>query len=173
MKKISLLALSILTLGTIIISCEKDDICAEATPTTPQLIIEFYDVNSPEELKNVTGLLVYGIGDDGEGFLLDGQILSDKNSVTIPLRTDMNITKVVLHKDYDIEDNIVLGNPETFNISYVREDIYVSRACGYKTIFNDLAANREDDVDNWISSIVIEENTTVENETSAHVKIYH
>jgi hypothetical protein len=38
------IALSVLFLFTVCFSsCEKDDICDANTPTTPQLVIEFYD----------------------------------------------------------------------------------------------------------------------------------
>ena len=41
-----LLFLSYLTLG-----CEKDDICNEGTPGTPNVVIRFFDKDSPEEGK--------------------------------------------------------------------------------------------------------------------------
>ena len=40
-------------------NCESDDICPESTLTTPRMIITFYDVNNPEERKNVESLGVY------------------------------------------------------------------------------------------------------------------
>ena len=39
-------------------SCEKDDICAESTPTTPKVVIEFYDAANPTTAKNVSNLVV-------------------------------------------------------------------------------------------------------------------
>jgi len=49
MKKIFLLLFVFSLLG-----CEKDDICESTTPTTPRLVIEFYDFNaSTATLKNV------------------------------------------------------------------------------------------------------------------------
>ena len=172
MKKISLLALSILTLGTIIISCEKDDICAESTPTTPQLIIRFYDANDPEETKPVADMLVYGVDDLDQVVFFNNVFHATTDSIIVPLRTNSDITRLVFHKDLlDITD-FQTGNLDVVATSYNREDVYVSRACGYKNIYNDLESNLESDPDNWIVSIEIV-NTTVENETSAHVKIYH
>ena len=37
-------------------NCEKDDICAEGTPVTPRIIIEFYNAAQPTVLKNITAL---------------------------------------------------------------------------------------------------------------------
>ena len=41
--------------------CESDDICPETTPTTPRIIITFYDINNPDEKKTVESLAVYAI----------------------------------------------------------------------------------------------------------------
>ena len=176
MKKLFLIAILV-----VLISCEKDDICAEGTPTTPQLILEFFDVSDPDTLKNVSQLFVYGLDDADQPMVLAGQSVSNKSQVTVPLRTNVDLTKSVFHMDYEVDDNgtpdddsddIVLGNPEVVHINYTREDVYVSRACGYKTIFNGLTATLQPDADNWILNITIE-NETVENETVTHVKIFH
>ena len=53
MKKIYLLFLIAITFS----SCEKDDICDANTPTTPRLIIDFYDATNPTALKNVINLI--------------------------------------------------------------------------------------------------------------------
>ena len=31
-----------------LVACEKDDLCAETTPTTPQLVISFKDANNTQ-----------------------------------------------------------------------------------------------------------------------------
>ena len=61
MKKIVFITLSLL-LAVSFWNCEKDDICAEGTPTTPRVIIEFYDAANPTVLKNVTNLRVEEFG---------------------------------------------------------------------------------------------------------------
>ena len=35
-------------------SCEKDDICDANTPTTPRLVIDFYNISDASVKKNVT-----------------------------------------------------------------------------------------------------------------------
>ena len=45
----------------VIFSCEKDDICSDTTQTTPRLVIEFYDLSSPDEILAVPGLLPLGL----------------------------------------------------------------------------------------------------------------
>ena len=49
MNKYLVLFLIILT----IYNCESDDICPESTLTTPRLIVTFYDIDNPEERKNI------------------------------------------------------------------------------------------------------------------------
>ena len=58
MKQLFLLLL----LSVFFSSCEKDDICDTNTPTTPKIVIEFYDVANPTTLKNVTNLGVIAPG---------------------------------------------------------------------------------------------------------------
>ena len=175
MKKISALLLLLFILAP---SCEKDDICAETTPTTPKLILRFYDIASQEDTKNATGLRVTGFDENNEDVAISGLNVVTTDSINLPLRTDVNITKFTFHKDYEAITNTegdtisIEGNPDIVTINYEREDIYVSRACGFKTIFNIITFSVEDDGDKWIldSDII---NFTVENEFTAHVKILH
>ena len=162
-------------------ACEKDDICAENTPTTPHLIIRFYDLADTEEFKNVSGLFAYGLDDNNNAIPLENIIVSSTDSIVIPLLTDMVSTRFVLHKDYGIDNNgtpddetddILLGNPEIITLNYEPEDVYVSRACGFKTVFNTIIFNVTIDGDNWILNSEVS-NTTVENENAAHVKVFH
>lgn len=165
----------------VMFACEKDDICPEATATTPQLVVRFYDAISVNDTKSVTNLLVYGINDNNEPVFFKNLTVKTTDSIAIPLRTDTNTTKLVFHSDFSIDDNgtpeddsddVVLGNPDTVNINYTRDDVYVSRACGYKAIYTNLGATLATDTDNWITNITIE-NNTIENENAAHINIYH
>lgn len=163
------------------LSCEKDDICAEGTPTTPELIIRFYDLANQDETKTVAQLYAYVLDDSNNAFNINGLTIATRDSIGLPLRTDDNSTRFVLHQDFDIDDNgtpdddsddIILGNPDVVTVNYEREDLYVSRACGYKTIFNNISFSVELDGDNWILNSDIT-SANVENENSAHVKVFH
>ena len=180
MKKRILVVLTlVLSIG---ISCERDDICAEDTPTTPQLILRFFDIANPDDTQNVTGLLAYGLDENDNIIAFLGESSeSTRDSIAIHLNTSTDQTRFVLHWDYEIDDNgtpedpdddLVLGNPDVVTVNYVREDVYVSRACGFKTIFNDITFGVQLDADNWIinSEIV---NSIVDNENAAHVKVFH
>ena len=174
MKKISTLLLLLLLTTA---SCEKDDICPESTPTTPKLILRFYDISNQDDTKNVTSFGVTSLDENGETFVLAGFNGVTTDSISLPLRiqtTAENFTRFTFYKDFAVDDNgIITGNPDVITFAYKREDVYVSRACGFKTIFKELILTVELDGDNWIINSEILNNSTVENEISAHVKILH
>lgn len=178
MKKISLLAL--LLLITINLGCERDDICPESTPTTPSLIINTFDISNQEDSKNVFGLLVAGV--DNADFL-PGYGVVNTNNIILPLKTHENTTKYILHNEYTYDDNgtpndtsddIIGGNQDIITITYATEEVFVSRACGYKTIFKNVSITIENDGDNWIQLIQsVNNNQSVENETETHFNLFH
>ncbi len=179
MKKIIILLLIGLTFT---LGCERDDICPEDKPTTPRLIIDFKSVLNPESSENVFSFRV----EDADG---SENFLSNYNNVTasqvlLPLKTTEDSTRFTLYEDYDqIDDNgtpdddtddIVLTNGDVITINYARENVYVSRACGYKTIFKNVIITIENDSNNWLQVIdPINDNTTVEDETETHINIRH
>ena len=150
-KYITIIILSIFT----ILSCEKDDICIEAT--TPSLIITFYNNETQTELKQVLLDSVWSI--DLYGIEKYKNISTD--SIAIPLDLDKNETT------YIIENNSV---KDTIKFIYDRNDVFVSRSCGYKTIFENLQI--DNNTSNWIKNISIN-NTIIENDTEAHITIFH
>ncbi|MDH7912733.1 DUF6452 family protein [Winogradskyella sp. SYSU M77433] len=181
MKKLKFL---VLTITLILLSCERDDICAETTSTTPRLIIEFYDVDNNDVLKNVPRLTVYG-----EGLLTEPPTSSvdetlvyndnNTNSIALPLligeEESETTIRFVLEKDTHLrldDDVDTNSNEDILEISYTSEYVYVSRACGYKSVFNDIDVSRNADGDTWISSIETLV-TEIENENNVHVYIYH
>ena len=174
--------LSLILLGLILLTrCERDDICSEDTQTTPKLIIRFYDIANPDEFKSVPQFYARGIG--LENPLGDYAGFSSNDSIALPLRTDMETTQYILHKNYEIDDNdtpddtsddIILGNQDIITINYQNDYIYVSRACGYKAIYNNAQLNAEPDSDNWILlSQPVNTDQSIENEKAAHFKIWH
>ncbi len=168
-------------------SCERDDLCPETTQTTARLVIEAFDVSLPDDSKNVFGLRIEGIDDEGNGIgVLDGYNVVTSNELILPLRTDSDVTKYKLHQDYTVNDNgtpddtgddFIEGNEDIITITYIREEVFVSRACGYRTVFNNVQIRIDvDDVDNdeWIFSIRTEnDNQIVENEAEAHFILLH
>lgn len=184
-----LLNLLVLFTAFVLLSCERDDICAETTATTPRLLIEFYNPSSTDELKSVLRLTAYGEGlvVDDNGMEIqpiessDATILFNQNSnaLALPLRIDaegeLATVRFILEKDTNLrlDDNTASNsNIDILEINYIPEFIYVSRACGYKSIYNNLDIDLQTDDNNWINNIDIVE-TTIENENTVHVRIFH
>jgi hypothetical protein len=150
MKKY-LIVLAILSLT--LINCEKDDICVEAT--TPNLIVVFKDFENQTDFKELSSL-TYWINEK-DSIVLNQTI----DSIAFPVDLTQNNTQYIF-KTSDLKD--------TLNLVYTRKDIFVSRSCGYKTIFEGL--QNTSNSTNWIKDITIN-NTTIENETAAHITIFH
>jgi len=136
-----------------LINCEKDDICIETT--TPKLIVVFYNNDIPATKKEVTSLTV-----SAENL---GNIYENKSidSIAIPLDLTKNST-LYKFKSGTITDSI--------NFTYDRRDVFVSRSCGYKTIFENLQI--ESRTTNWIKNDTLK-NTIIDNETATHLTIFH
>lgn len=153
----------------LLLSCERDEICLE--DITPKLIIRFHNANIPDEVKSVLNLIVEIEGIDGEYTNETIKVLTD--SISIPLVVTENNTRFILTIPGDdsagTEDNI-----DTISLVYTQQDIFISRSCGYKTIFNDVEGALVTDDDNWIKAIEAQvDPLEIIDENSAHVKIYH
>ncbi|SFU33632.1 hypothetical protein SAMN05216480_101831 [Pustulibacterium marinum] len=152
-------------------SCEKDDICVDAV--TPRLIVRFYDQTDYDQTLDVTNLRVSDL-DGNAVYLSDAEtVISNVDSILIPLKTLEDSTTFIFHTNYGVEDDgTISGNADTLTFNYVRNELYVSRACGYKVNYSELADELEEDDDNWIFNVTIENNEVLD-ETAAHVYIYH
>ena len=156
-------------------SCEKDDICDANTPTTPRLIIEFYDNDNRENRKNVTNLALLGDG------LTTAIVFTTGNKIQVPLQLTTTSTTYTFTLNAD-NDNPALIFTDIIQFNYSTKTVFVSRACGYKILFdlnsditlpNPFVLNDDPAVTNgnWIKDITVEKfNLETENET--HIKIY-
>ncbi len=157
---------------TALISCEKDDICIEEI--TPYFIVRFYDADNPEFYKKVVDIKVELGGIDGF-YEDDGlTIKAFTDSIAVPVKVTEDLTKFKLTVVQIDEDDNLIENEDIFELNYTRENVYVSRSCGYKTLYYDVNMDLKDDEDNWIKTIVpTEDPLNIVNQDSAHVKIYH
>ena len=143
--------------------CTKDDICPEETATTPRLIIVFKDASIPVNDKAVPNLTINA---DYDGNI---EVFKESNldSIWIPLRTTDDSTRL-LFSSSNSDGSII--DIDTVSFNYLRKDIYINRACGFKTNYDNLSSELE--TNNWIQSITIEK-TTIEDEAEAHITIFH
>ena len=172
MKKILLL---LLVMGFSFSSCEKDDICDANTITTPRLIITFYDFNNPSVEKNVTNLKIIADGME-DGITYNGSDLINGTSVAIPLKVDADqVSYHFILNDGNANPSLINEDILTFN--YSRENIFVSRACGFKTNFTLNPINPFVHTDAatpdllWMQLVAVE-NSIITNENETHLNIY-
>lgn len=163
MRKIFL----ILLINVIFSGCEKDDICDAETPTTPKVVIEFYDNVIPANLKNITKLKV-----TANGFTTDLKF-DAVSKIKIPLKTFADISALNLTLN-GTDTDLTNDNLDEITFNYTRRTEYVSRACGYKTLYTLNTTNPvivTADGNNWIQNVIVSQ-PNIENENETHVKIY-
>jgi len=175
MKKF--LNIVIIAVAFIFSGCEKDDICASTTPTTPRLAIDFYNRENGQLLKSFTRLTAKAVGEanpiifNEQGTEITKYQISGSR-LLLPLKLNSEETTYELTQYSDTPELI---NTDTITINYATRQIYVSRACGYKINFrlNDERPIQRPsgDANQWISNIVVE-TTNIETENEIHVKIY-
>jgi hypothetical protein len=167
-------------------SCEKDDLCAEDTNTTPRLVISFFDYTDPDLAKQVTNLKVVADGhENGIVFNETGtevtRYLANAKSIMVPLDTSADTIKYVFTLNANSGDPGLVYT-DTLEFNYARRTIFISRACGYSVYFNLNDSNdlpnpfvlNDDETatqGNWVQNITVENNNLIsENET--HLNIY-
>ncbi|WP_435414898.1 DUF6452 family protein [Polaribacter aestuariivivens] len=161
MKKTFLFLLLILVF---ISACEKDDFCLQ-NPVTPSLVIRFYDNTNRETPKRVQRLSIIAEGRTDSLF-----VNSALDSIAIPLNVFSSETKYILKKN---ATNGATANNEiaNFTITYDTQEDYVSRSCGYKVTFNNVTFSA--DANSWITDFTPTTITTINNQNTAHVQIFH
>jgi hypothetical protein len=147
--------------------CEKDDLCDANTITTPRVVIEFYDFNFPSNLRSVSNLRVTGIEEGA--ILTEFEEAFTGTTISLPLRASQDNTKYSLVLN---STNTANANEDFLQFNYTRNNVYVSRACGYKTLF-ELQGNPSitEDTNNWIQNLIVT-TTKINDESETHIKIY-
>ncbi len=197
MKNIKL-QIALLIGGILLFSgCQRDDICPEATQTTPMLIIRFYDFEDQDEERAPNNLTIIDTERDS---IYAYRVNLD--SIAIPLKTFENQTEFAFirnapelnqdgeeldpdegededetpgEEDPDEDDGGSPLTPQTdiINFSYVPDEVYVNRACAFRVEFLDLKyAYNEGENGGWMQNIVIEQ-LDVTDENEKHISIYY
>ena len=96
--------------------------------------------------------------------------------MSIPLKTDADVTSFSFVLNFG-NSNTALINEDILKFNYSRTDIFVSRACGFKTEFTldpitpfvhtDAAVADE----KWIQYIAVK-NSIIDNENETHLEIF-
>jgi len=155
------------TLLLVFAGCTRDDICPEETATTPLLQVQFKDITDRTQSKTVSALRVLiNDADTLEVYLGESDTL-----VGIPLNTLDTVSSFQFITD---SSDDTTANTDVITFSYSTEDIYVNRACAFKTIYTELEVDLEPETgsNNWIQDFTLLK-TTIEDETDAHLTIFH
>mgnify|MGYP001340045075 FL=1 len=160
----SKLKTSLFAIIFIMIACEKDDICIESEIGTPRIILSFYDKTNKTLKKPVENLLIKGIEREDTLDIFSG------DSIAIPLRNNSNFSKY----EFILNSGSENSNNDTIQFEYSRYDLYINRACGFKSnyILNDPPAKLFNIDSPWIEQI-LKLKDTILNENNAHLAIYH
>jgi len=144
-------------------SCEKDDICLSDTPTSPRLIVKMVDKDNPDLYKSANNLLIK---------VVDNDSINTQSSDSIIL--NLNPYKNYTQFEFILNQGSENENIDTLQINYSLNNIYIDRACGYKTsfIFDSNALTLINEKNNWIESYLILKDTII-NEEQAHMAILH
>ena len=165
MKKLRII-IPFLVFFCLLNSCERDDICPGDTPVTPQLVIDFFDIENPTEALAPRNL---GIIEEGAetGFAISG------TSILIPLRTNVDQTRYlfVLNSSDPTDENP--ENTDLLVFDYTRTDNFISKACGFRVTYSGLQEQVFANDDGfWIENIEVV-NPIIDNENETHIRIFH
>lgn len=171
-RYIILVLLSVLCFGTLS-RCEKDDICDANTATTPKMVIDFYEYLNPSVSKSLYKLEIFDVETPENILIFEGT-----SQALLPLKTDADISRYVFRLSY-ININQTIINEDLLEVRYTKEDIYISRACGYKANFsltapeplnpNPKATDSGSD-ELWIKEMIVRQ-SVITNENETHLDI--
>jgi hypothetical protein len=159
LKKITLLLLLI-----VVFACEKDDFCIQ-NPVTSKLIIDFYDDTNRETLKNVQRFSMIAEGKEDSLF-----VNKTYNNISIPLNYLAAETVYILKRN-DANGATINNEIATFSITYGTEEEFVSRSCGFKVIFKNIAFSSS--TNSWITAFTPTTTINLDDQSEAHVQIFH
>ncbi len=165
--KILLRFIGIIAVFFFVQSCQHSDICPADTPGTPRLVIQFFDDQRPGLIKPVTGFNARVIGDTTYYF----NTPVNDSVVALPLQTNRHKTtyELVLH-----QDDSTKTKRDTITFTYTPEDVFINRACGFKSIFTDLGIEWKETKTGWIKNRRIADTAKqVKNEKKAPLYLYY
>lgn len=167
--------LSLFAVLLISIGCQRDDICPESTLTTPLLKIGFFEAD-PEVVGDTIPKPPTNLSVRAEGVDRDYLIRVNSSEISIPLKTDVNLTtyEFILNAPANSESTSA-GNTDKVEFTYARIEEYINRACSFKVTYINLDATLEEespDTNNWIKRIKVEQ-STIEDEKITNISIFH
>lgn len=159
------IAFLVITSVSIYAGCTADDICSEETQTTPNMVISFANNSISGVAKPLDSLKITNLD-------YDDKVVwnAPADTISIPLSTevDRSTYAFTIFKDSTRYTNV-------YQFDYRREEVYISRACGFKMHYTNLEAEaipNEDNTPTWAKNITVL-NPIIEDEKSTHITILH
>lgn len=149
-------------------ACEKDDICAGGESVTPNVVINLFDRLNTELLKPAVKIAAIA-----DGFN-DTLFFNTSSQIGLPLQINTTETVWDLVLYIPTTNNDTLFRKDQLMFTYAPEALYVSKACGYKTIFHDFNAVKTSSASSttWIQSIYGLTNE-LSNTDNAHIQLFY
>lgn len=151
-------------------SCEKDDICDGQT-ATPNVRIEFYDKANSTVLKPFFKIECFVTPEIGNDTI---KVIEYFNKTEIQLPLNISASQTVWNlRLFEIVNNDTIEKIDQLTFNYSPKTEYVSKACGYKTIFDNVSTSiNNNGVGYWITNFTPLTNN-INNEENSHAKIYY
>jgi len=165
--KICIALITAAVFASALIGCEEDDICADSEVVTPRLVIRFMDIDDRQEINDVVGLQVTHVTTENDTLTVFNTPTTT-DSLGVALLTSTQLTTYAFTTNTDGDSSLELT--DTIQFRYQTEFEYVSRACGFRSIYTSLNITNLNN--QWIQDIDVE-NQVIENEETAHVRFFH
>jgi hypothetical protein len=164
-------ALLIFLVFLAIAACEKDDLCTPDQAASSRMVVVFKDISNPDVIKTAVNLRVKEIGKTNFAPLdfTGNTVITAADTIYLPLRNMEDVTSYDFYTDVDNITNI-----DNIDFRYMRKEVYVNRACGFKVDYDNLTFTRtsENPTDFWIQRIEIVDNS-INALNEVHVEIFH
>ena len=147
---------SFLFLSFFLVSCENDDDVCLSGEATPRVKIKFKSADN----KLLTLDSLYLEVDYGGASLINVATKAKVDSVLVPLRVDDNgFTEISIRRTKK-------GNKSKVKLNYTTTSEYVSPACGFKKLYQNVAAKLE--TTNPVTKVELNQNQII-NEDETHL----
>lgn len=147
---------SLLLLSLFLVSCENDDDVCLSGEATPRIKIKFKSADN----KLLTLDSLYLDVDYGGASLINVATKAKVDSVLVPLRVDdKGFTEITVRKTKN-------GNKSKVKLNYTTTSEYVSPACGFKKLYQNVAAKLE--TPNPVTKVELNQNQII-NESNTHL----
>ena len=152
MKKLIIL----IFLSLFLFSCENDDDVCLSGEATPRMKIKFKSADN----KLMTLDSLYIDVDYGGTSLINVATKAQVDSVLVPLRVDdKNFTEITVRRTKN-------GNKSKVKVNYTTTSEYVSPACGFKRLYENISASLE--TADPVTKVELNQNQII-NESNTHL----